>query len=92
MHHADKLVAAHHLSRGPSEPAEGRGAAHRPDRSKEVLEADLAGEHDAPQCLQGNRARSARNVGDYVTMKLFEELLADRGRALGLPGDAARPQ
>ena len=43
---------------------------------KEVLESDLAGEYDARTSYR-NRARSARKLGDYVTMQLFEDLLKD---------------
>lgn len=43
---------------------------------KEVLESDLAGEYDARTSYKKSREICAE-VGDYVTMKLFEELLAD---------------
>lgn len=43
---------------------------------KEVLEADLAGEYDARTSYKKSR-EICDELGDYVTMKLFDELLAD---------------
>lgn len=43
---------------------------------REVLESDLAGEHDARKAYSESRI-ICHDAGDYVTMKLFEELLAD---------------
>ncbi|MEP9397721.1 bacterioferritin [Mesorhizobium sp. KR2-14] len=43
---------------------------------KEVLEADLAGEYDARTSYKKSR-EICEQLGDYVTMKLFEELLKD---------------
>jgi bacterioferritin len=43
---------------------------------REVLEADLKGEYDARTSYKRSR-EICHGVGDYVTMKLFEELLAD---------------
>ena len=43
---------------------------------REVLEADLAGEHDARTAYKESRD-ICHQAGDYVSMKLFEELLAD---------------
>jgi bacterioferritin len=43
---------------------------------KEVLEADLAGEFDARESYSKSRD-ICNDVGDYVTMKLFEQLLID---------------
>ncbi|MEP1931731.1 MAG: bacterioferritin [Roseibium sp.] len=43
---------------------------------KEVLEADLAGEYDAKASYSKSRD-ICNDAGDYVSMKLFEELLAD---------------
>ncbi|MFM2277986.1 MAG: bacterioferritin, partial [Pseudomonadota bacterium] len=43
---------------------------------KEVLEADLAGEYDARTSYKASRD-ICYQAGDYVSMKLFEELLAD---------------
>ena len=43
---------------------------------KEVLEADLAGEYDARAAYKKSRD-ICYQAGDYVTMKLFEQLLID---------------
>jgi bacterioferritin len=43
---------------------------------KEVLEADLAGEYDARTSYKASR-EICRDLGDYVTMHLFEDLLKD---------------
>ena len=43
---------------------------------KEVLESDLAGEYDARTSYKKSR-EICQEAGDYVTMKLFEELLTD---------------
>ena len=43
---------------------------------KEVLESDLAGEYDARASYKQSR-EICSEAGDYVSMKLFEELLAD---------------
>ena len=43
---------------------------------KEVLESDLAGEYDARTAYKKSRD-VCHDAGDYVTMKLFEELLKD---------------
>ncbi len=43
---------------------------------KEVLESDLAGEYDARTSYKRSR-EICNELGDYVTMKLFEELLSD---------------
>lgn len=43
---------------------------------REVLEADLAGEYEARESYAKSR-EICREIGDYVSMHLFEELLAD---------------
>lgn len=43
---------------------------------KEVLEADLAGEYDARAAYSKSRD-VCNEEGDYVSMKVFEELLSD---------------
>jgi bacterioferritin len=43
---------------------------------KEVLESDLAGEYDA-RAHYSEAYEVCRTAGDYVSMKLFEELLTD---------------
>jgi bacterioferritin len=43
---------------------------------KEVLESDLAGEYDARTSYKKSR-EICHDIGDYVTMELFETLLKD---------------
>jgi bacterioferritin len=43
---------------------------------KETLECDLAAEHSA-RALYKDAREACDSAGDYVTMKLFEELMAD---------------
>ena len=43
---------------------------------KEVLECDLEGEYDA-RTLYNEAREVCRAAGDYVSMNLFEDLLAD---------------
>ena len=43
---------------------------------KEVLESDLAGEYDARKHYAESRT-ICHDAGDFISMKLFEELLAD---------------
>ena len=43
---------------------------------KEILEADLAGEIEAVNLYKRSR-KTCDDAGDYVSMKLFEELLVD---------------
>lgn len=43
---------------------------------REVLESDLKGEHDARDSYRKSR-EICHEAGDYVTMKIFEDLLAD---------------
>ena len=43
---------------------------------KEVMQADLEGEYDA-RTLYNEAREVCRVAGDYVSMKLFEDLLAD---------------
>lgn len=44
--------------------------------TKEVLESDLEGEYEA-RALYSEAREVCRAAGDYVSMKLFEDLLAD---------------
>lgn len=75
MHHADKLIERIIFLEG--HPNLQRVAPLRIGQTiKEVLEADLAGEHDAREAYKTSR-EICNELGDYVTMKLFEELLAD---------------
>lgn len=75
MHHADKLVARIIFLEG--HPNLQSVAPLRIGQTvKEVLEADLAGEYDARTSYKKSRD-ICHQAGDYVTMALFEELLAD---------------
>ncbi|QFI69897.1 bacterioferritin [Sinorhizobium alkalisoli] len=75
MQHADKLVARIIFLEG--HPNLQTVAPLRIGQNiKEVLEADLAGEYDARTSYKASRD-ICNQVGDYVSMKLFEELLAD---------------
>jgi bacterioferritin len=75
MHHADKLIDRIIFLEG--HPNLQRVAPLRIGQNiKEVLEADLAGELDAIASYRESR-KLCNDLGDYVTQRLFEELLAD---------------
>src|SRR6188768_798906 len=75
MQHADKLVSRIIFLEG--HPNLQTVAPLRIGQSvKEVLEADLAGEYDARKAYKKSRD-ICHDAGDYVSMKLFEELLMD---------------
>ena len=75
MHHADKLIERIIFLEG--HPNLQRVAPLRIGQTiKEVLEADLAGEYDARKAYRSSR-EFCESIGDYVTMRLFDELLAD---------------
>lgn len=75
MQHADKLIERILFLEG--HPNLQKVAPLRIGQDvKEVLEADLAGEHDARTSYAKSRD-ICQDEGDYVSMKLFEELLAD---------------
>ena len=75
MHHADKLIERIVFLEG--HPNLQSVAPLRIGQNvKEVLESDLAGEYDARTSYKRSR-EICNEVGDNVTMKLFEELLAD---------------
>jgi bacterioferritin len=75
MQHADKIVARIIFLEG--HPNLQTLAPLRIGQNiREVLEADLAGELDAVASYKRSR-EVCHEEGDYVTMKLFEELLAD---------------
>src|SRR5690606_26473446 len=75
MRHADRLVARIIFLEG--HPNLQTLAPLRIGQNvKEVLEADLAGEYDARTSYKASR-EICHAAGDYVSMKLFEELLAD---------------
>ena len=75
MHHADKLIERIIFLEG--HPNLQTIAPLRIGQNvQEVLEADLAGEHDARTSYKQSRD-VCHTAGDYVSMALFEELLAD---------------
>ena len=75
MHHADRLVARIIFLEG--HPNLQSVAPLRIGQNvKEVMEADLAGEYDARTAYARSR-EICNEAGDYVSMKLFEDLLAD---------------
>lgn len=75
MHHADKLIERIVFLEG--HPNLQRVAPLRIGQNiKEVLEADLAGEHDARKAYKASR-ELCESLGDYVSKNLFEELLTD---------------
>lgn len=75
MHHADKIVARIIFLEGHPN-LQKVGPLRIGQNVKEVLEADLAGEYDARTAYKASRD-VCHAAGDYVSMKLFEELLAD---------------
>ncbi|MHB2267173.1 bacterioferritin [Aliihoeflea sp. PC F10.4] len=75
MHHADKLIDRIIFLEGHPN-LQKVGPLRIGQNVKEVLEADLAGEYDARTSYKKSR-EVCHDKGDYVTMKLFEELLAD---------------
>ena len=75
MHHADRLVERTIFLEG--HPNLQTVAPLRIGQNvKEVLEADLAGEYDARTAYKKSRD-ICHDAGDYVSMKLFEQLLID---------------
>src|SRR5690606_24414881 len=75
MHHADKIVERIIFLEGHPN-LQKVGPLRIGQNVKEVLDADLAGEYDARTSYKKSR-EICQELGDYVTMKLFEELLAD---------------
>lgn len=75
MQHADKLVARIIFLEGHPN-LQSVSPLRIGENVKEVLESDLAGEYDARTSYKKSREICAEK-GDYVTMKLFEELLTD---------------
>ena len=72
MHHADRIIERIIFLEGhPNLQSLGIG-----QNVGEVLESDLAGEYDARTSYKNSR-EMCHEAGDYVTMKLFEELLKD---------------
>ena len=75
MHHADRLIERIIFLEGHPN-LQKVGALRIGQNVKEVLAADLAGEYDARTSYKKSR-EICQELGDYVTMALFEELLAD---------------
>jgi bacterioferritin len=75
MHHADRLVQRIIFLEGHPN-LQKVGPLRVGQNVREVLEADLAGEYDARTSYKKSR-EICQELGDYVTMKLFEELLGD---------------
>ena len=75
MQHADKLVERIIFLEGHPN-LQNVAPLRIGENVKEVLDADLAGEYDARTSYKKSR-EICREEGDYVTMKLFEELLED---------------
>jgi len=75
MHHADKLIDRIIFLEG--HPNLQTVAPLRIGQTvKEVLESDLAGEYEARNSYKESRD-ICHEAGDYVSMKLFEELMID---------------
>jgi bacterioferritin len=75
MHHADRLVARIIFLEGHPN-LQSLAPLRIGQNVKEVLESDLAGEYDARTAYKRSR-EICEEAGDYVTMKLFEDLLSD---------------
>jgi len=75
MNHADKLVQRIIFLEGHPN-LQSLAPLRIGQNVKEVLEADLAGEYDARTSYRKSR-EICQELGDYVTMDLFEELLKD---------------
>src|SRR3989337_3196400 len=75
MHHADKLIARIIFLEGHPNLQTVAPLRIGPN-VREVLESDLAGEYDARTAYKRSR-EICQELGDYVTMQLFEDLLKD---------------
>lgn len=75
MHHADKLTTRIIFLEGHPN-LQTLDPLRIGQTVKETLECDLAAEYDARALYKEAREHS-HDAGDYVSMKLFEELLAD---------------
>ncbi|WP_310619425.1 bacterioferritin [Flexibacterium corallicola] len=75
MHHADKIIERI-LFLGGHPNMQTVAPLKIGTNIKEVLEGDLAGEQDARSSYKKSR-EVCHEEGDYVSMKLFDELLAD---------------
>ncbi len=75
MHHADRLMARIVFLEGHPN-VQSIGPIRAGQTVKEALEADLAGEYEAVKSYKKSR-EICQELGDYVTMDLFEDLLKD---------------
>ena len=75
MHHADKLIERILFLEGHPN-LQKLDPLRIGQTPKETLEADLAAEHEA-RSLYKEAREYCNSVGDFISMKLFEELMAD---------------
>ena len=75
MNHADKLITRHPFLGGHPN-LQKLDALPIGETPRETLDCDLAAEQEA-QALYKEARAYCNEVGDYVSMKLFEELLID---------------
>src|ERR1700752_1942694 len=75
MHHADRIIARIIFLEGHPN-LQSLAPLRIGQNVKEVLEADLAGEYDARTSYKRSR-EICNELGDYVSMELFEDLLKD---------------
>ena len=75
MHHADKLIERILFLEGHPN-LQKLDPLRIGQTPKETLEADLAAEHEA-RALYKEAREYCNSVGDFISMKLFEELMAD---------------
>src|SRR5688572_5359379 len=75
MHHADKIIERIIFLEGHPN-LQSLSPLRIGQNVREVLESDLAGEFDARTSYKASR-ETCQQLGDYVTMQLFEDLLKD---------------
>ncbi|EHK58639.1 bacterioferritin [Allomesorhizobium alhagi] len=75
MHHADKIIERIIFLEGHPN-LQSLAPLRIGQNVREVLESDLAGEYDARTSYKRSR-EICQELGDYVTMQLFEDLLKD---------------
>jgi bacterioferritin len=75
MHHADKIIERI-ISLEGHPNLQSLAPLRIGQNVREVLESDLAGEYDARTSYKKSR-EICQELGDYVTMQLFEDLLKD---------------
>ncbi len=75
MHHADRIITRIIFLEGHPN-LQSVSPLRIGQNVREVLEADLAGEYDARTSYKRSR-EICQELGDYVTMQLFEDLLKD---------------